>query len=98
MPVFVASVQRAAASAAAAGPKDGVPGRAAAVAPVGRAAVASAAAPAEAVDGAAAAAAGEEAAPGRHAGGATAGGRAGSEVRDGTLPGTCDSAGFQMAR
>lgn len=47
-------------------------------------------APADAVDRAATAAAGEEAAPGRHAGGATAGGRAGSEVRDGSLPGTVE--------
>lgn len=52
---------------------------------------------ADAVDRAATAAAGEEAAPGRHAGGPAAGGRAGSEVRDGSLPGTCDSACFQMA-
>lgn len=53
---------------------------------------------AEAVQRAAAATVGEEAAPRRHAGAATARGRARSEVRDGSLPGTCDSPCFQMAR
>lgn len=48
-------------------------------------------APADAVDGAAAAAPGEQAAPGRHAGGPAAGGRTGPEVRDGSLPGTVES-------
>lgn len=47
-------------------------------------------APADAVDRAATAAAGEEAAPGRHAGGPAAGRRTGSEVRDGSLPGTVE--------
>lgn len=47
-----------------------------------------ASAPAYAVDWAATTAAGEEAAPGRHTGGPTAGRRTGSEVRDGSLPGT----------
>lgn len=52
-----------------------------------------AAAPAttQAVDRAATAAAGEDAAPRRHAGGAAAGEGTGSEVRDGSLPGTVRS-------
>lgn len=78
-----------------ASPKDGVPGRASAVAPVGGVAVAAtpapAPAPADAMNRAAAAAPREEAAPGRHAGGSTAGGRTGSEVRNGSLPGTVES-------
>lgn len=60
-------------------------------------AAAPAPAPADAVDRAPAPAASEEAAPGRHAGGAAAGRRTGAEVRDGSLPGTCDSACFQVA-
>ena len=48
-------------------------------------------APADAVDRASTAAASEEAAPGRHAGGPTARGRTGSEIRDGSLPGTVES-------
>lgn len=47
-------------------------------------------APADAVDQAATAAAGEEAAPGRHTGGPTAGGRTGSEVWNGSLSGTVE--------
>jgi len=66
------------AATSAASPEDGVPGRAAAVAPVGGVA--------------AAAAAGEDAAPGRRAGGAAAGRRAGPEVRDGPLPGAVERA------
>lgn len=72
-----ASARRASAPAPAARTKDGVQGRAAAVAAVGGGASA-----------AAAPAAAEEAAPGGDAGGAAAGGRAGAEVRDGSLPGT----------
>lgn len=67
------------------------------MAPAATATPAPAPAPADAVDRAAAAAAGEEAAPGGNAGGAAAGGRTGSEVRDRSLPGTCDPACFQMA-
>lgn len=78
LPGFLPFSQGTAAPAATAGPKDGVPRRAAAVAPVGRVAAASASA----------AAACEQAAPRRHAGGAAAGERAGSEVRDGPLSGT----------
>ncbi len=54
-------------------------------------AAAPASTPADAVDWTPTAAAAEEAAPGRHAGGPTAGGWTGSEVRDGSLPGTVKS-------
>lgn len=72
-----AFVRRTSTPATAARTKDGVQGRAAAVAPVGGG-----------VSVAAAPAAAEEAAPRGDAGGAAAGGRAGAEVRDGSLPGT----------
>lgn len=65
-------------STPATGTEDGVPGRAAAVAPVGGGSVAPAPA----------AAAAEDAAPRGDAGGAAAGGRTGAEVRDGALSGT----------
>lgn len=93
MPGFVAFVQRTVAPAATAVPKDWVPGWTPTVAPVGGVTVAAAAAatPAHTVDRAATAAAREEAAPGWHAGGSAAGGRTGSEVRDGALPGTVES-------
>lgn len=69
---------------AAADAKDGVPRRAAAVAPV--ACVAAAAAASDAGGGAAA----KDAAYGQHAGRASAGRGAGTEVRDGSLPGAVE--------
>lgn len=72
----VAFARRTSTPATAAGTKDGAPGRAAAVAPVGGVPVAPAPAAAE------------DAAPRGDAGGAAAGGRTGAEVRDGSLSGT----------
>lgn len=82
---FVAFVHRVGTPAATAAPRNGVPRWATTVAPVGG----GTAAPADAVDGAVGAA--EEAAPGWHAAAPAARGRTGSEVRDGSFPGTVET-------
>ena len=82
VPGPVAFGQQTSTAATAAGTKGGVPGRAAAVAPVGGVSVAPTPAPAPAP----AAAVGEDAAPRGDAGRAAAG--TGAKVRDGSLSGT----------